>query len=88
MGSKQVEAVQNSSLRHSGLCLQVDAELHHTKANLKKSISETLAALDDLAAKHDQFEDKVHGDLSLLHSKFDKVSRAQVQQVRTLSFET
>jgi len=87
MGSEQ--AVQDNftgSRRHGGLCVEVDLEFRHTKTTLTKSISETVAALDDLAAKHDQFEDKVDGNLSLVHSKLDKVSRAQVQQVSTLSF--
>ena len=79
------------SRRHSGPCIEADitrSELHHTKAALTKSISETVVALDDLVANYNMFEDKIDGNLSLVHSKLDKLSRAQVQQVSTFASET
>ncbi len=63
-------------------------ELQHTQATLKKSISETLAAVDNLGAKHYTFESQLDGNLSLIQSKLEKLSRAQVQQVSTYTVWT
>lgn len=61
------------------------SELQRTHVALTKSISETMAAVDNLGAKHDTFESQLDGDLSWIQSKLEKLSRAQVQQVSILS---
>jgi len=60
----------------------IRSELQHAKAALTKSIFETVAAVDDLGAKHDRFENQIDGKLFLMHSKFNKLLRTQVKQVR------
>ncbi len=63
----------------------IRSELQLAKAALTKSIFETVAAVDDLGAKHDRFEDQIDGKLLLMHSKFNKLLRTQVKQVRILT---
>jgi hypothetical protein len=78
-----------SSQLPAGLCDEVEtvrSELKHTKATIAKSISETIVAVDDLGEKHHTFESQVNENISLIHSKLDKLSRAQVQQVWTIAF--
>jgi hypothetical protein len=64
----------------------VRSEFQRAQATLTKSISETMAAVDDFGAKQDRFERQLDGDLSLIQSKLEKLSRAQVQQVSTRYF--
>jgi len=59
----------------------VRSELQRTQATLTKSISETVAAVDNLEAKHNTFESQLDGNLYLIQSKLEKLSRGQVQQV-------
>ena len=61
-------------------------QLQHTKATLEKSISEIVAATDDLGLKYDRLENNVDEDLSVIRSKLTKVSRAQGQQVSTIMY--
>ena len=72
---------------HRGLSVEADFVRNHTKATLTNSISDTVVALDDLVIKHNEFEDKVDSKLSLVHSRLDKLSRAQVKQVSMHAFE-
>jgi len=83
------EIIQDSFTSSQLLCGEVEtvrSELKHTKATITKSISETVVAVDDLEEKHHTFESQVNGNISLIHSKLDKLSRAQVQQVCTFVF--
>ena len=75
--------------RPTGLHDEVEivwSALQHVQATLTKSISDTVAAVDDLGAKHDIFESQLDGNLSSIQSKLDKLSCAQVQQVSILIF--
>ena len=85
-----MEGANSMQDQHSGLCAEADfvrSELCHTKATLTNSISDTVVALDDLVVKHNKFEDRIDSNLSLVHSRLDKLSRSQVKQVSMHAFE-
>lgn len=65
----------------------VKSELHHIKATITKSISETVVSVDGLEAKHDMFENQVEENFSLIHSRLNKLRRTLVQQVSTLTLK-
>jgi len=59
----------------------VKSELWHTKVTLTESVSKTVAALDYFGAKCDRFENQTEENLAMVHSKLNKLSRTQLQQV-------
>ena len=63
----------------------IRSEFQRTAATLTKSISGTVAAVDNLEEKHDKLEEIVDDNFSLMHSKLDKLSRERNEQVSRLT---
>jgi hypothetical protein len=83
--NRTVSTLQDSA----GLSEEVAAmksELLHIQITHMKSLSETVAAVDDLGAKCHRLENQVDENFSLTHSKLNKLSRTQVQQVSIYHF--
>ena len=62
----------------------IRSELQRTRATVTKSISETIAVVDNLQEKHNRFKNQVDGNLSAIQLKLNKLWRAQTQWVSTL----
>jgi len=63
----------------------IRSEFQRTAATLTKSISGTVAAVDNLEEKHGRLEEIVDDNFSLMHSKLDKLWRERKQQVSRLT---